>query len=62
MNRTYSGSGFVFDRIGTAKQTLVERVPGIVPFGTVPFSPATEALNSRGISDFTIAANGTALR
>ena len=46
---TLSAEAIVFDRIGTAKQTLVERVPGVVPFGNVPFVPATEALNSRDL-------------
>ncbi len=43
---TVSGEALVFDRVGTAKWTLVERVPGAVSFANVPATAGTLALNS----------------
>ena len=43
---TVSAEAIVFDRIGTANRTLVERVPGGVPFADVPTTPGIPALNS----------------
>lgn len=46
---TISAETIFLQRIGTAHQTLVERVPGNVPFGNIPTTFGTPALNS---SDF----------
>ena len=43
---TVSAEAIVFDRIGRANRTLVERVPGFVSFGNVPTTPSAPALNS----------------
>ncbi len=43
---TVSAEAIIFDRIGTANRTLVERVPGVVPFASVPTTPGIPALNS----------------
>ena len=47
---TVSAEVIVFDRVGTAKQTLVERVPGTVPFEDVPATTGTPALNSTNLN------------
>ncbi|MCX5656740.1 MAG: Lpg1974 family pore-forming outer membrane protein [Candidatus Omnitrophica bacterium] len=47
---TVSAEAIVFDRVGTAKQTLVERVPGTVPFEDVPTTTGTPALNSTDLN------------
>jgi hypothetical protein len=41
-----SAEALVFDRVGTADRTLVERVPGSIPFIKVPFTRGSQALNS----------------
>ena len=43
---TFSAEAIGLDRVGTAKQTLVERVPGSVLFLMIPVTPGTAALNS----------------
>ncbi|MCX5679817.1 MAG: hypothetical protein NTZ95_04080 [Candidatus Omnitrophica bacterium] len=43
---TISEEAIIFDRAGTAKCTLVERVPGAVPFANIPTTPGIQALNS----------------
>ena len=43
---TISEEALVFDRIGTAKWPLVDRVPGEVPFSQVSTTRGTPALNS----------------
>jgi hypothetical protein len=43
---TVSAEAIVFNRVGTDKRTLVERVPGIVHFNNVPTTPGAPALNS----------------
>ena len=43
---TVSAEAIVFDRVDTAKWTLVERVPGAVSFANVPSTAGTSALNS----------------
>ena len=47
---TVSAEAIVFDRVGTAKQTLVERVPGDVQFYSIPTTPGTPALNSTDLN------------
>ena len=47
---TVSAEAIVFDRVGTAKQTLVERVPGTVPFKDIPITTGTPALNSTDLN------------
>ena len=41
-----SAETVILGRIGGANRTLVERVPGVVPFSKVPTTPGTQALNS----------------
>ncbi len=43
---TISAESIILDRVGGANRTLVERVPGIVSFSSVPTTPGTQALNS----------------
>ena len=43
---TVSSEAIVFDRVGTASRTLVERVPPGVSFAKIPATPGTPALNS----------------
>jgi hypothetical protein len=43
---TFSAEALGFGRVGTAKYTLVERVPGAVLFRMIPLTPGTPALNS----------------
>jgi hypothetical protein len=43
---TLSAEAIVFDRVGTDKYTLVERVPGTTYFLNIPTTPGTQALNS----------------
>jgi hypothetical protein len=43
---TVSVEAIIFERIGTANRTLVERVPGIVSFADVQTTPGIPALNS----------------
>jgi hypothetical protein len=43
---TVSAEAIVFDRVGTAKYLLVERVPGSVLFYNIPTTPGTPVLNS----------------
>ncbi len=43
---TISADTIILDRIGGANRTLVERVPGVVPFSMVPATPGSQALNS----------------
>ena len=47
---TVSAEALVFDRVGTAKWTLVERVPGAVSFANVPNTSGTPALNSTDLN------------
>ncbi len=47
---TVSAEAIVFDRIGTANRTLVERVPGFVSFVNVPTTPGAPALNSTDLN------------
>lgn len=47
---TVSAETIVFDRVGTANRTLVERVPGDVSFAKVPTTPGTPALNSTDLN------------
>ncbi len=47
---TVSAETIIFDRVGTASRTLVERVPGDVSFAKVPTTPGTPALNSTDLS------------
>lgn len=43
---TVSEEALIFDRVGTAKWVLVERVPGATPFLSVPTTPSTPVFNS----------------
>ncbi len=43
---TVSQEALIFDRVGTAKWVLVERVSGTTPFLLVPTTPSNPALNS----------------
>jgi hypothetical protein len=43
---TVSAEALVFDRVGTARRVLVERVPGITAFANVPAASGSPALNS----------------
>jgi hypothetical protein len=43
---TFSVEAIVFDRVGTANQTLVERVPGLVSFANVQTTDGIKSLNS----------------
>ena len=43
---TVSAEAIVLERIGGVSRTLVERVPGTVPFFSVPTAPGVEAFNS----------------
>ncbi len=47
---TVSAETIVFDRVGTADRTLVERVPGSVAFADVPTTPGTTALKSNDLN------------
>ena len=47
---TVSAETIVFDRVGTASRTLVERVPGDVSFARIPTTPGTPALNSTDLN------------
>ena len=47
---TISEEALVFDRVGTAKWVLVERVPGATPFIRVPTTPSSPALNSTDLN------------
>ena len=47
---TVSAEAIVFDRVGTANRTLVERMPGVVPFARVPTTPGTPALTSTDLN------------
>ncbi len=47
---TISEETIIFDRVGTDKWALVERVPGAVPFAKIPTTPGTQALNSTDIN------------
>ena len=47
---TISAEAIVFDRVGTANRTLVERVPGAVSFDKIPTTPGTPALNSTDLN------------
>ncbi|KKQ33615.1 MAG: hypothetical protein US49_C0001G0295 [candidate division TM6 bacterium GW2011_GWF2_37_49] len=46
---TLSAEAIVFDRVGTAKYTLVERVPGTNFFFDIPTTPGDSALNSSNL-------------
>ena len=43
---TVSAEAIVLERMGGVNRTLVERVPGAVPFYATPTAPGTEAFNS----------------
>ena len=47
---TVSEEALVFDRVGTAKWVLVERVPGATPFIRVPTTPSSPALNGSDLN------------
>ncbi len=47
---TVSAEAVIFDRVGTADRTLVERVPGVVPFANIPGTPGAPALNSSDLN------------
>lgn len=47
---TVSAETIVFNRVGTANRTLVERVPGGVSFAKIPTTPGTPALNSTDLN------------
>jgi hypothetical protein len=47
---TVSAEAIVLDRVGTANRTLVERVPGVMPFARVPTTPGTPALSSTDLN------------
>jgi len=47
---TLSAETIFFERVGTADRTLVERVPGAVPFIQVPTTPGQSALNSTDLN------------
>jgi hypothetical protein len=47
---TFSAQTIVFDRVGTANRTLVERVPGNVSFAKTPTTPGAPALNSADLN------------
>ena len=47
---TFSEEAIVFDRVGTAKRVLVERVSGATPFISVPTTPSSPVLNSTDLS------------
>ena len=47
---TVSEEALVFDRVGTAKWVLVERVPGATPFLSVPTTPGVPVLNSADLN------------
>ena len=47
---TVSAETIVFDRIGTANRTLVERVPGDLSFAKIPTTPGASALNSTDLN------------
>ncbi|MFA5075264.1 MAG: BBP7 family outer membrane beta-barrel protein [Candidatus Babeliales bacterium] len=44
-----SAEAIIFDRVGTAKYTLVERVPGATYFLNIPATPGDPALNSTNL-------------
>ena len=46
---TLSAEAIIFDRVGTAKYTLVERVPGTTYFFNIPATPGDSALNSTNL-------------
>lgn len=46
---TLSAEAIVFDRVGAAKYTLVERVPGSTYFFEIPTTPGEPALNSKNL-------------
>ena len=43
---TVSAETLIFDRVGTAARTLVERTPGSVAFNQTPYASGVQALNS----------------
>jgi hypothetical protein len=47
---TVSEEALIFDRVGTAKWVLVERVPADTKFLSVPTTPSTPALNSTDLN------------
>ena len=47
---TVSAEAIVLDRVGTANRTLVERVPGVMPFAKVPTTPGTPALTGTDLN------------
>jgi hypothetical protein len=51
---TVSVEAIIFERIGTANRTLVERVPGIVSFADVQTTPGIPALNSTDLETIKI--------
>ena len=49
---TLSAESIILERVGGVDRTLVERVPGVVSFASVPTTPGAPALNSNDFQDF----------